>query len=265
MNNFASDLSRLKTSCDALKQQRTSLLTECAERENDRAGLVAEVERIKAERDALQVEFAGMVEEEQFWQAADADANATMELEASGRIARRLWVESEKVKALQNKLDQMESTHEQALEDERSVASSLRERIGRLERKLREKSAAPSPEGSEEAESPLKHEVAVLQEEISRLKGENMDVRESLAEERKLHAAAQKRIDSLQDCLQVAQEEGRHYKRLATSESDVELQKVKEELERARAIISERDRLKGELQEMTAERDKLKAGRQALR
>jgi DNA repair ATPase RecN len=63
-------------------------------------------------------------------------------------------------------------------------------------------------------------------------------------------------VHVLSDRLQTAQEEARHLKDNASDWKEIK-DKLDKETKRAKAAVEERDRLRVQLDEMTAERDKL--------
>lgn len=260
MADFGDDLANLKAACDNLKRERSSLIQECAARNGDKETLAAQVNKLKNERDALQLEYAGLVEDERFWRTADAAA--TTELEQNGRVTRQLWVQTEKVAELQRKLTDIDSVHKDELEAERVIASSLRERIGRLERSLRDRSPEKDARRSEResSEKALAHEVAVLKAELDRFTSLFQDTRDSLDAESKRRLSSDTRADTLAEQLHRAREEILDLKLAAAQQGSSHnelLERIKSELDAKAA--AEREKLNAQLQAVIAERDQLKS------
>lgn len=252
MANFASDLSRLKIQCDALKQERTSLLRDVASRESDRSSLDREIERLKSERDSLQIEYAALCEDEQYLRQAEAMA-ATMEIESTGRMARRLWLAGEEIKQLQQQLDEAEGVRQADIEAERQIAAGLRLRIQRLERKVRETSQEAAKTPDLEAE----HQIAVLKDDNARLHRDNEDARSALAVETRNLAVATKQAERLAEELQWARSAAEHRKTEAV-ELQQRFENTRAELEKSsKAIVMveglqlENEKLKRQLQART--------------
>lgn len=256
MTDFGEDLFKLKASCDALKVQRSSLVQDCAAITQEKESLASHVDKLKSERDSLQLEYAQMMEENKWWH--DAEANNTMELEATGRVHRMLWLQTEKVNELQNKLTSVEAVHADELEAEAGVAAGLRERISRLESKLRGKSKAKVASMEREdsgSGADTAHSLAVAKDELAKIKSDLQDARDGLDALEKKKTTADTRADTLAEQLHRAREEILELKSAKlsppkTSEMDVvEYERLKIEVKR---ITSERDKLKSEQQSRAA-------------
>lgn len=165
-------------------------------------------------------------------QAGEAIASA--ELADVGRINRRICFQKERIRELEEALERAGDAQAAAVEEERAVATGLRERIGRLERRLRDKEGEESKrmERTRSASAESEHALAVLRDEGEKLRRECVDARDALAAEAKNSRRERKRAEKLEEDLRQAREEKAHFKGVK-EERDclrLELEKVKAEL-----------------------------------
>lgn len=244
MADLHADHARLKNECERLKREHTLRLREVDAAQAEKVRIVSEIKRIAAQRDAVQIEYAAAVDDNAHLDAGEAMVSA--ELAGHGRLNRQLYFQKEKIAELEEKLRRAEDAHTASLEMEQAVASGLRERIGRLERRLRDKTGA---DRARSASVESEHEIAVLRAEAERLRRESVDARDALALEVKTSKAERRRAEKLAEQLRDAREEGSHWKQ-AAAERDrlrIELEAAKAEQLAAAAIRAERDSLKAEL------------------
>lgn len=195
MANFATDLSKLQSQCATLKSERTRLAAEISSQKMERAGLDAQIEKLQNERGALEFEYAGLREDELYWRQAEATTSA--ELEEQGKLTRQLWLKSEKIKELEAQKADWHAEHAEEIEAERAIASGLRERIARLERKIRSGSGLSEPGDGGAGENP----------EIKRLQDALAASRASAAKDAKARDEALTQVAALTSDLGTAKEE----------------------------------------------------------
>lgn len=249
MGNYVSDLERLKSQCDKSKLELTRLRDEKATVESELARLKADRAHEEAQLQAVQIEYAAALEDNAYLAAGEASTSA--ELAELGRVRRRLCFQEEKAARLEEQLRQAEDAHNAAVEAEQAVAAGLRERIGRLERRLREKEGESSESMARvrSASAESEHELAVMRAEVERLTRESADARDALAVEVKARKAEARRAEKLADELQDAREEGRLFKEVVAERDRLrlDLDLAKSEMEQLAEIKAERDHLKAEL------------------
>lgn len=200
--------SRLKRECTKLQQDKSAQEREYAAKEGEMATLSRVIEGLRGERDSLQIELAAMCEEERVWRTADQAG--LQELDRAGRLARQLWLRNEEVTKLKERLDAIQDEHQDQLRSEAETADQLRQRIAKLERKLRHADSSHSaPKDIAEKLANLEHKHATLNEELRRTRRHYDDAQEALQEQAKAKRLLEQRIGALEEEKQVALEETR--------------------------------------------------------
>lgn len=183
------------------------------------ATLTRAIEGLRGERDSLQIELAAMCEEERVWRTAD-QAGLT-ELDRAGRLARQLWLRSQEVERLNERLGAIHDEHQLQLRSEADTADQLRQRIAKLERKLRHADApAGTPKDVAEKLANLEHSNATLSEELRRAKQHYDDAQEALREAAKARGGLEQRVEALEEDRRVALEETRAAKQARKAAQD---------------------------------------------
>jgi chromosome segregation ATPase len=111
--------------------------------------LKADVDRLKSEKEDARIELVSEKEAIAWWahreeaassnkvSSAGAIRDIRSKAETAGRAIRKAHVFEGKVKEAEVRYQALEVKHQENLEEERAVASGLRDRIGRLEGRLR--------------------------------------------------------------------------------------------------------------------------------
>lgn len=219
LSRYGDDLQKLQAQCTRLKRERTALLQEKATQERDYAakeGQLANLSRmidnLRSERDSLQIELADMFEAERDWRTAD---QAGMhERDRAGRLEREVCLRKHEYEKLEARLKTIADEYEEKLRDEAGVAADLRQRIARLERKLRVAEAPKStPRHDIENLVDLDHKNAVLKEELDRVRRHYADAQAALEEKSKVQGELSTRLECLEEEKREVSEELRAVKR----------------------------------------------------
>ncbi|KAK4685524.1 hypothetical protein P7C73_g4625, partial [Tremellales sp. Uapishka_1] len=121
----------LQKECADLKAERDARNDQLA----SKTSLDTEIQRLVTERDTLRIELSQAHQEVEFYSQYDKTSSA--ELDAYGILARKLWFEEQRAAKLEKGIDELKQQHLGELDWERSIASGLRERIGKLEERAR--------------------------------------------------------------------------------------------------------------------------------
>lgn len=226
MQKLQARCARLKRECTKLQQDKSTQEREYAAKEGEMANLSRLIEGLRGERDSLQIELAAMCEEERVW--STADQAGMQELDRAGRLARQLWLRDEEVAKLKERLEAIQDEHQDQLRSEAETADQLRQRIAKLERKLRHTDTSHStPKDVKEKLTSLEHKHATLSEELRRTRQHYDDAQEALQEHSKAKKLLEQRIEALEEERRVALEETRAAKqeRRATQDAYATLRK----------------------------------------
>lgn len=210
MSGLEADKEQLQAECTALKREAsvTRAATAAALEEHQRT--LAATARVQADLEALQVAYSAAVDDREHFQAGEAIA--ADEAQQIGPLRRALCFRDERIRELEEELLRAAGSAAASVEMEQVVAAGLRERIGRLERRLRDKSSEESAR-SESAES--EHELAVMRERLERARRESQDARDALSNEVKASTRERRRAEAAEDALRDAREEATHYREAA--------------------------------------------------
>jgi chromosome segregation ATPase len=219
---MTNDFTRLKSQCDSLKTQRQTLSTECTGLQTDRQSLTQELEKLQAERDSLRMELAKEHDQNAWWASKDMQASGTasMEYDGQGKLKRRIWVLETRNKELEDLVEGLKSERlksaeesdiraEKAIADERSVSAGLRERIGRMEEKvrLRDDSVQEVTACVDTLRKTLEAQRVASEQSVAEMQIERQDIREALQKEKVEVERLQGQIMRLKEERQNMQEE----------------------------------------------------------
>ncbi|KAK8853260.1 hypothetical protein IAR55_003962 [Kwoniella newhampshirensis] len=184
LNGMTTELSKLKNQCDAYKTKRQSL-------ETDIHNLNSQIQQLVTDRDALRIEYTNVREANEWWSERDRSVSASApahvhEVDVLGKLNRRNWLLEEQVKELRAQIEETRKTDVAAIESERAISAGLRDRIGKLEERIRKQRT--EKEDLEKREKNMKialYNVADMRRgDEERWKMHNNDLTESLSKER---------------------------------------------------------------------------------
>ena len=219
---MADDFNRLKFQCDNLKLQRQTLSTECTTLQAERQTLNLELDKLQTERDSLRLELAKEHDQNTWWANKDmqASGSAALDFDGQGKLNRKIWVLETRNKELEKVIEESSDKRlkdseenktrlEKAIADERMVSIGLRDRIGRLEQKIRsrEENAHDSVDREQTLKTALETQKAIFEQRIAEMEVERQDVRESLQREKIQFESLQNQLSSLIEEKQNLQEE----------------------------------------------------------
>lgn len=215
LSKYGDDLQKLQARCSRLKRECTKLQQDKSAQEREYFAKGGEmttlnraIEGLRGERDSLQIELAAMCEEERVWRTADQAG--LQELDRAGRLARQLWLRNEEVTKLKEHLDTINDEHQDHLRAEAETADQLRQRIAKLERKLRHADTLRgTPKDVVEKLTSLEHKSATLKEELRRTRQHYDDAQEALQEQSKAKRLLEQRMEALEEEKRAALEETR--------------------------------------------------------
>ncbi len=205
LSGLEADKERLQAECAALKREASQMRAANATAREEHQRTLAATARVQADLEALQVAYSGAVYDQEHFQAGEA--MATDEAQQLGPLRRALCFKDERVAELEEEVRRAKDAEVAAIEREQAVAAGLRERIGRLERRLREKS---SEERARYESAENEHELMVIREQLERAKRESQDARDALSKEVKASTRERSRAETAEDALREAREEARH-------------------------------------------------------
>jgi len=175
------EIVRLKAECAALKTERQALLSDCHISSRNRAELDREVLDLQARRDGI-----GLGDTLSDRRLSPSEQFYSMEFDGPGKLNRRIWVLEQRNLDLARKPQEMKKAHMEALEAERAIASGLRDRIGKLEEKVRK--GKQRVENAETAQHDTKQELETIRvksdTDLGRLRSEWTDMKAFLAGEK---------------------------------------------------------------------------------
>ncbi|WWD19677.1 hypothetical protein CI109_104139 [Kwoniella shandongensis] len=210
LNGMVSELSKLKSQCDLYKNKRQTL-------ESDISSLNSQIQQLITDRDALRVEYNTARETNEWWSDHDRSVSASApvhEGDAMGKLNRRNWLLEEQVKELKTDIEGMRKSHEVGVESERAISAGLRDRIGKLEERMRKQKTE-----KEEVENKEKASRDVLQNVMETRKGEQerwevdkRDLGESLSREKKQVETLKAELAKMREEKETAQMELRKMK-----------------------------------------------------
>ncbi len=176
-------MARLKTQCDHLKTERQTLIADCAQRASSRDDLQKAVDNLRAEGDSLRIYYRQEFDKNNAWQ----NDMASLDYDSHGKLNRRLWLEQERNAGLLKELEASRKAHEDDVQVEYATAAGLRDRIGKLEEKVRKGKLNLAEGGAQERISKLEVEAERTRHEskAKHLRTEWMDMKEALGKEKK--------------------------------------------------------------------------------
>ena len=192
-----------------LKIEQSTLIADCERRSTDRDDLLREIQDLRAELDGLRVGYRETSNEDQGWR--QHDQTNLMELDGQGKLNRRLWLVEQAHKNLELSLKDAKMRHVEELQTEISTAAGLRDRIGKLEEKVRR--GRQETEEARASERSLKVEANSLRVhfalESERLRAEWLDMSEALGMEKKEVLRLNDEVSGLTEEKQAALEESK--------------------------------------------------------
>lgn len=185
-----------------LSKKRDDLQAECDRKISDRSDLSNDIEKLTRERECLRIEFRDAIVDcrggSSSRSASPAPASlvpshstgggigALGEFDEKGKLKRKVWLLEHQLVDEAKKLKEERQAKEDAVNMEAAIAQSLRERIGRLEGKVRvsEKEASEAKEREEKMKKDWEVENATKASQQVGLRGQLDDVKENLLNER---------------------------------------------------------------------------------
>ncbi|OCF44665.1 hypothetical protein I317_01552 [Kwoniella heveanensis CBS 569] len=146
MTKFVDDMTNVFTTlqkqCSVLRARRQALENDYTARCSDYEALNAEIEKLTAQRQALQgPDDHNPPMSHGWWDSTNRSSSTTPPLapegDVAGRLNRKIWVLEEQVKSLKGEKESTERAHQEAMEGEIAISAGLRDRIGDLEGKRR--------------------------------------------------------------------------------------------------------------------------------
>ncbi|BEI86892.1 hypothetical protein CcaverHIS002_0702380 [Cutaneotrichosporon cavernicola] len=214
MSSLEEDKERLQAELAALKREASETRVANATALEEQQRTLAATARLQADLEALQVAYSGAVDDQEHFQAGEA--MAADEAQQLGPLRRALCFKDERIHELEEEVRRANDSAAAQVEMEQVVSAGLRERIGRLERRLRDKS---SEDRARTASAESEHELAVMREQLERARRESQDARDALSKEVRTSTRERRRVETAEDALRDAREGARHI-REAVDERD---------------------------------------------
>ncbi|BEJ02442.1 hypothetical protein CcaverHIS631_0702370 [Cutaneotrichosporon cavernicola] len=205
MSSLEEDKERLQAELAALKREASETRVANATALEEQQRTLAATARLQADLEALQVAYSGAVDDQEHFQAGEA--MAADEAQQLGPLRRALCFKDERIHELEEEVRRANDSAAAQVEMEQVVSAGLRERIGRLERRLRDKS---SEDRARTASAESEHELAVMREQLERARRESQDARDALSKEVRTSTRERRRVETAEDALRDAREEARH-------------------------------------------------------
>lgn len=177
-------MSRLKTQCEKLKAERQTLVVDCAERAATRAELQKSLDNLRAAIDTIRIEYRQALDANQWWQ--QYDQMSSMEFDGQGKLNRRLWLMEQRNAELVRQVGEQKTSHDEEMQVEMATASGLRDRIGKLEEKLRigKQDIVDAQVRERDARSDLVASRSQHEAEVKHLRTESADMKEASGKEK---------------------------------------------------------------------------------
>ena len=178
-------VSRLKAQCDILKTERQTLSSECAQHFTARASLDEETRNRHAEREVPGSGNRGALEKD--GSRSHYDQGTLIEFDGQGKLNRRIWLLEQRNLDLTKDMDELKKVHQGELQVEMATASGLRDRIGKLDERVR--NGKQEVEDIESSRLGLKRELDSLRAHVEvdkkRLRTEWIDMKDAVEKEKK--------------------------------------------------------------------------------
>lgn len=126
-------------------------------------------------------------------------------------MARTAWLAEERCRALEAQLKDIDAEHELSMEGERGIAAGLRDRIGRLEARLRAKEDELNvmQDRENQVQKELEQGREVQKRDIQALQAEIGDLKAALKEERRVRGEKENEVQRVTEAWREALEESR--------------------------------------------------------
>ena len=120
-----------------------------------------------------------------------------MDFDVQGKLNRRIWLQEQRIEELTRKVDALTERHEEELRVELAIAAGLRDRIGKLEERLRlaKQETVEAIKCSNEMARKSDSLFSRYQMDEARLTVEAKDLREALGKLRQEKAEMEARLD----------------------------------------------------------------------
>lgn len=124
--------------CQKLKTQRQTLSAECDDQSALLSSLKSEIALLQTERDFLSTANERSWIQQEISRPSTPGIQSVPGFDTQGRLNRKIWMLEQQLKAEATRRDEERMAHMTAIEYEQSVAAGLRERVGKLDTKVKQ-------------------------------------------------------------------------------------------------------------------------------